>query len=91
MKKLLLNSIVILSGITGWSQSPMYKSELPVVDHEGFYRIILTPDIIAKSLTGLPDIRLNEKKGNPVPYVLKTERPVSATRQFIEFPSVNPP
>lgn len=89
MKKLLLNSIAILLGTTGWSQSPMYKSELPIVDHEGFYRIILTPDIIAKSLPGLPDIRLNEKKGNPVPYVLKTEIPVSTTRQFIEFPVVS--
>lgn len=86
MKKLLLNSVVVLLGTIGWSQSPLYKSELPPVKNEGFYRIMLTPAMIAKSLPGLPDIRLNDNKGNPVPYVLKTESPVSVTRQFIEFP-----
>jgi hypothetical protein len=89
MKKLLLNSLAVLLMANGWAQSPLYIAELPAVKEEGFYRIVLTPEIIAGSVAGFQDIRIHDNNRNPVPYVLRTENPVSVTQQFIDFPVVS--
>jgi len=65
-----------------------YQSTLPKIDSGGFYKIGLQPAFIAKSNTGLTDIRLVNGKGNFVPYITADNLPHTGNEKFIVFPEV---
>ncbi len=63
-----------------------YKSTLSDITSAGFYKIILSPAIVAKSKNDLNDVRLLNGKGNQVPYILRSDKPEFNERSFIEYP-----
>jgi len=65
-----------------------YQAALHRVDSDGFYRIGLQPDFIAKSNYGLTDIRLIDGKGNFVPYINSRLGPRTDILQFHAFPQI---
>ena len=65
-----------------------YQAALPKIDSGGFYKIALLPAFIAKSNTGLTDIRLVNGKGNFVPYINAGNLPHADNEKFIVFPEV---
>jgi len=74
-----------------------YKAPLDIISQAGFYRVILTPEVLAKCNENLSDIRIshagvwpgesgNVTAGTFIPYVLKTDFPTYHGESFIEFP-----
>lgn len=75
-----------------------YKAPLDTISQAGFYRVILTPEVLAKCADeDLSDIRIshagawpgesgNTPAGTFIPYVLKTDFPAYHGESFIEFP-----
>lgn len=75
-----------------------YKASLDAISQAGFYRVILTPEVLAKSTNwDLSDIRIsragawlgesgNVTAGAFIPYVLRTDFPTYHGESFIEFP-----
>ncbi|GAO44847.1 hypothetical protein FPE01S_04_00900 [Flavihumibacter petaseus NBRC 106054] len=51
--------MALIGVAVGYGQGSFrYQAELPVVQQDGFYRIVITPEIAARALDGLTDIRL---------------------------------
>lgn len=59
---------------------------MDTIQKAGFYRIILTPGIIARCKEDLYDLRILDGHGRVTPYVLKSDFPSLDGESFIEFP-----
>lgn len=83
-KSLLLGLLVLLS-VNGFAQQFHYKATLKSVSKTGFYRIRISPEIIAYANEGLQDLRLFDNRRREIPYYLQQE--AAAQRlQFRNFP-----
>ncbi|MDP4149170.1 MAG: hypothetical protein Q8938_13320 [Bacteroidota bacterium] len=93
---LCLVSVACLASATCLAQSPpqssfppdsfAYWSALDTVRQAGFYRITLTPELVAKCREDLSDLRIADKDGKFMPYVLRSDLPVFTAENFIDFP-----
>jgi hypothetical protein len=63
-----------------------YQASLDTVAQAAFYRIRLNPELIAKCKKDLADLRISDRDGNFIPYVLKSDQPFLSTDGFREFP-----
>jgi hypothetical protein len=70
-----------------------YKATLDGVKEDGFYKIMLTPEVLAKSqtyfaksYTSFPDIRILAANGIQVPYILEMDSARFTESSFVEFP-----
>jgi hypothetical protein len=72
-------------GQTG-QQTFAYRASLDTVKGPGFYKITLPPDLLAKCREDLSDLRIADKDGKFMPYVLKSDLPVFSTENFTPFP-----
>jgi hypothetical protein len=63
-----------------------WQASLDTVAQAAFYRIGLTPALIAKCRLDLPDLRIADQAGKYIPYVLKSDLPILSTEGFHEFP-----
>jgi hypothetical protein len=63
-----------------------YSSALDTVRQTGFYRITLTPELVAKCQEDLSDLRIGDKDGKFMPYVLRSDLPIFTAENFIDFP-----
>jgi hypothetical protein len=83
----LLLSGMLLCVLQGNAQNGFaYKASLDSIGQAGFYRIILTPGIIARCKEDLSDLRILDEHGQFAPYVLKSDFPGQNGERFIEFP-----
>lgn len=62
-----------------------YKGSLPQIPESGYYHILLNPDVLSYSSSGLKDIRIKDEKGTEVPYLLRTEKPRKEEISFENF------
>lgn len=83
-KSKLMIFLVLLSGSL-FGQDFQYKASVDAVDEDGFYNILLAPDITAHMQNGFNDIRLYNEKGGEVPYLLIEERAFSVQEFFVEY------
>src|SRR5688500_10474504 len=88
MRKLLLSSCMIFCLGIAFGQQFQYEAKIGNPDTAGFYKILLTPHVVAKCSPDLGDIRLVDDNGKQIPYVIKTENPVFAEDEFIAFPII---
>jgi hypothetical protein len=65
-----------------------YKALINKVAEDGFYKISLRPEVVAKSKADLPDIRITDLKGNAVPYITMGALPRMEKQKFIIFPQM---
>ncbi len=69
-----------------------YRWEAQMADSvlkEGFYNIVLLPEIGAKLKTDFSDIRILDSENYEVPYIQKTEEPYFTETRFKEYPVVS--
>lgn len=66
-----------------------YRATLDEVKKDGFYRIILTPAIVAKSGRYLSDVRIFDNKQNQMPYITKIDSAQFLETSFVEFPIIS--
>jgi hypothetical protein len=64
-----------------------YRARVDTVGATGFYAIVLSPGILAKSAAGLTDLRIRDvKNGQFVPYVLKEGAPAAGGDDYQLLP-----
>ncbi|MBX3242305.1 MAG: hypothetical protein KIT80_04145 [Chitinophagaceae bacterium] len=71
------------------SAQSAYKAPLNEIKESGYHKIMITPDIAAKSNPGLSDFRITSEEGKPVPYILKREEPVFNQKEMQVFPVIS--
>jgi hypothetical protein len=81
----ILSSILLLSIGSQAQDSYAWQASLDTIRQAAFYKIILTPDLVAKCRQDLPDLRIAGRDGKFIPYVLKSDLPVLSTDGFKEF------
>jgi hypothetical protein len=62
-----------------------WKSQLDTIPSDGFYKILLTPGIIAGANTSYSDIRIFDSKQKEVPYLFREEQPLQTQSAFREY------
>lgn len=67
------------------AQDFKWKTELENPKREGFHQVLLTPEISGRMRSDFADIRLFDAANQQVPYVLRTEVPLSNAEIFREY------
>ncbi len=79
----------LLSMLQGQAQNDFaYRAAIDTIRETKFYKINLSPEIVAKCKPGFGDMRILDEDGNQVSYILKNDLPVFKTEKFIEFPII---
>lgn len=91
MNKIICTFLLCAAALTASAQKTFkYAAKVGPVDTPGFYSIMLTPQLVAKSKTDLSDIRLMDDSGHFVPYVLfQGPEVVENSTVFTPFPVLN--
>ena len=78
---------MMLSVLRGIAQDTFaYEAPLDTIAQAGFYKIILTPKVVAKCRQDLSDVRIRDPHGQFTPYVLQSDFPTLTGETFSEFP-----
>ena len=86
MKKLYLIILISLGVVPNlFSQKFKASAEIDSVPENGFYKILLSPELISYSNSDYADIRLFDSKGKEVPYLLKEEALATSVSGFTEY------
>lgn len=59
-----------------------WQSRLSATSGEGFYRVLISPSITARSDAGQRDLRVVDSAGHYVPYLIKSEAPITQVQDF---------
>lgn len=87
--KFCLLAISFFSVLQAQSQKHFaYKGSIDTIKETTFYKINLSPGVVAKCKPGLEDIRIFDEDGKQVPYILKNDLPVFTRENFIAFPVI---
>jgi len=65
-----------------------YKAAVESIPATKFYKIDLSPLVVAKSKSNLTDIRILDEDGKQVSYILKNDFPTFKNENIIEFPII---
>lgn len=84
MKRLV---VIALSFIVLSAKGQEYRAEalLPAVDHDGFHRIMLTPELMPYVNNNFSNIRILDKNGVQVPYLMEKDRETASSTEFIPY------
>ncbi|MCW3124830.1 MAG: hypothetical protein JWO03_488 [Bacteroidetes bacterium] len=85
MNKLILALLLCGTMIANCQERYQWQSKLSGVNGEGFYRVLLRPDITSRSTHLYSDLRIVDSAGHYVPYLIKSEAPVSQSQDFQAF------
>lgn len=69
-------------------QTFKYQAKLPKVEADGFYRVDLSPELIAGAQANLGDIRILNQKNQFSPYIFGNQLVFKDQRSFIAFPKL---
>lgn len=66
-------------------ESVTYSAPVNTVNRSGFYKILLSPEIVARATREMQDIRILNENNKQVPYLLRTDLPVFKENNFLEL------
>ncbi|HEX6225042.1 MAG TPA: hypothetical protein VFZ52_11560 [Chryseolinea sp.] len=81
----ILMFLAVICFIQLQSQSFKGQAKLAPVDVDGFYNVLITPEINAYLNDDLSDIRIFDARQKEVPYLFQSERPTYNSSQFMEY------
>ena len=84
MKPVLLFCLVLTATI-GYSQNYLGEIQVPKVSKDGFYRISITPKVAGFLSTDFTNLRVVDKAGKEIPYLVREEIPVRYNKKFQEY------
>jgi hypothetical protein len=61
------------------------QATLPPVEVDGFYRIVISPDVALHLSESCANIRVHDEANKEIPYLFQTGRPTSAVVEFKEY------
>jgi hypothetical protein len=65
------------------------EASLPSPETDGFYRILISPEVSVYLNNEITDIRIFDNNGREVPYVAESESPVNQAERFVEYEILN--
>lgn len=77
--------ILLLSFLHASAQSFKYEAMLPPIEADGFYRVLISPKILAHVNNGISDIRIYDNKDHEVPYIFQKESRAYYEERFVEY------
>ncbi|HEX2936670.1 MAG TPA: hypothetical protein VHO72_15040 [Bacteroidales bacterium] len=80
--------IVLICGITHAADGYRNKALVDSVPTKGFYKVVLSPEVISYVKRDYSDIRLMNSKHKEVPYLLVEEKSAESKQYFKEIPIV---
>jgi hypothetical protein len=86
MKRILIISLFLCLGVFTKANDFKQKALLDTVHETGFYKIMLSPDIISGLNDTYSDLRIYDQKNREVPYLLFKENFYYKSVYFREFP-----
>lgn len=88
-RQLFLTLTLLLSVFSVFAQQTFkYQAKLPKVETDGFYRVDLSPELIAGAQANLGDIRILNQKKQFSPYIFGNQLVFKDQRSFIAFPKL---
>lgn len=82
MKQIILSIIILFCRITLSAQEYIGEASLPNVDADGFYRIMISPQLSGLLNSTFTNVRILDQHGKEVPYLFQQEIPVQYTTHF---------
>ena len=79
----------LLVGFQAYGQDFKYEASIPVVVDSGYYRVILSPELLGQTQSGLSDLRIYTDKGEEQPYLIRKEARFSSQSLFKEYEIVD--
>jgi hypothetical protein len=77
--------LILFPGLLFAADGYNHRAQLDSIEKKGFYKILLTPEIISVLQSDYRDIRLYDSKNNEIPYLFSEERPVTVKSYFKEM------
>ncbi|MFB9865449.1 hypothetical protein [Rufibacter immobilis] len=81
-KSLLLFTGLLFRCLSSLAQDFAWQAPLAPVAQEGYYQVLLPPQVIGRLQPHQEDLRLLDQKGQAVPYLLRSEAPVQNRTLF---------
>lgn len=88
MQKFSIILIFVLISVAAKAQNFEWEVKLEKVPADGFFDILLRPEITAKLNENFGDIRLYDKSNNEIPYILHREAKENWSTYYIEYPII---
>ncbi len=70
------------------AQGFAWSGSIPEVEKEGFYKVLISPDITSKLENGFGDLRIYDANDKEIPYIFESEKALSFNDYFVEYPIV---
>lgn len=83
--KLLSTAILLFCFVNASGQSFKGEAAIPPVETDGFYRVLISPQINFHLNDGLSDIRIYDNKDHEVPYIFQRESRKYYEERFVEY------
>lgn len=87
-----LLALLLLAALHAGAQPEAYQWQAPLLGlkGEGYYRLLLSPDVRARAAADGADLRIVDRAGDYVPYLLRSEAPGSKNheRMFLSFSKI---
>lgn len=84
----LINSVLFFLLIAGNGLAqPMYKAFLPPVGADGFYAVDLSSEVLGGACPDLADVRITDKDGKAIAWLLREDIEQNSSNEFIPFPT----
>ncbi len=90
LRSMLLHALLLAMAyapLHGYAQ-PAYRGTLHNIRQTGYHKIMITPDITAKSKADLSDLRILSEEGQQVPYMLKRSAPFYDGKEIRNYPVI---
>jgi len=85
MKITIIVLFISLQTLTAWSQEFAAQSALPHVNRDGFYKVMLPPEVSSYTNTSFSNLRIVDAGGIQVPFVIGEDKEVGAVTEFIPY------
>jgi hypothetical protein len=70
------------------AQSFNWSGDIPEIEKEGFYKLLISPDVTSKLENEFRDIRIYDANDKEIPYIFESEKALSFNDYFVEYPIV---
>src|SRR5688572_25447592 len=85
MNRIVLLACVFFLSVSLKAQEFIGEASLPVVQADGFYRVLISPQLGGFLNSEFSNVRILDNKGREVPYLYQEELPVQYTTQFKSY------
>jgi len=83
--RILLSSLTFVCVVSLTAQDFNWQGKIDPASSDGFYKVLISPDIAAKSENDFGDIRIYSSDNKEIPYIFESEKPLTYSDYFVEY------